>query len=195
MKTRSLLLSCVLAVPALHAAEPKAAPAIISTEIGGKDLQFMLAASNAGIVQTNLGELAKKRAQSDAVKLLGEAVATGHAATKTELQILASKKGVAVSNTPNREQIALVDTILKLDGEKFEKACMTEIVRLQQMEVADFESAAESSDPDVKAFAVKFLPQLREQFLLAKKIGAMAARPSPTAAPAFRATAPNRDRK
>ena len=90
MKTRSLLLSVVLAVSALHAAEPKAVPVIFSTEIGGRDLQFMLAASNAGIVQTNLGELAKKRAQSDAVKLLGEAVATGHAATKTELLFIAS---------------------------------------------------------------------------------------------------------
>ena len=195
MKIRPLLLTLLLAVPAVRAADTKPAPAIISTEIGGKDLQFMLAASNAGIVQTNLGELAKKRAQNEAVKLLGEAVATGHAATKTELQILASKKGVGVSNTPNREQIALVDNILKLSGEKFEKACMDEIIRLQQVEVADFESAAESSDPDVNAFARKFLPQLREQFLLAKKIGAMAARPSPTAAPAFRATAPNRDKK
>ncbi len=147
-------------------------PALLSSEMGGKDLAFLTAIADAAILQTNLGEMAKMRGSDEGVKLIGEAVAASHAEAKTELQMVTAKKGVSVTTTPNRGQIALIDRVSKHPGLTFDQACLEEMIRVLAGEIAQLESAAQSTDAEVKAFAEKLLPQLREQFLLAKKIAA-----------------------
>ena len=56
-------------------------------------------------------------------------------------------------------------------------------MRLEQKEAADFDAAMKSGDPDVRAFAERFLPQFNEQSLLAQKITGIGAKPAPAPSP------------
>jgi putative membrane protein len=206
----SIFIVVALAVAGQLRAQDAKKPAVLSTELSGKDLQFLTGAMDAAVVAANVGELTKSRGASDPVKLLGEAVSKIHIAEKAELERLANSKGVPISSTPNPRQITAIDTISKLTGETLEKACLDEIVRIEQKEAADFDAAMKSGDADVRAFAERFLPQFKEQSLLAQKIAGIGAKPtpspgatpaaspaaksaaSPAASPAFRGKPPTR---
>jgi putative membrane protein len=196
MKMRILPLLVLSILPTLgfsiRAADSDAF-AILSSDIGVKDLSFLQATANNSIMQANIGELARKRGGSELLKLFGDALATSNRAIKNELQTLATLKGVSVSNTPNEQQIAILDRLAKLSGVPFEQTCIDVLAKRQVEEAADFENAALSRDPDVKAFAVKFLPQMREQLVLMKRLTAPPAKTG--GSPLFRTTLPDRGKQ
>ncbi|HEX7778040.1 MAG TPA: DUF4142 domain-containing protein, partial [Vicinamibacterales bacterium] len=65
---------------------------------------------------------------------------------------------------------AVKDRLGKLDGAAFDKAYVAEMVKDHKQAITNFERAAKSADPDVKAFAEKMLPALKEHLSQAQAI-------------------------
>src|SRR5947207_11596348 len=58
-----------------------------------KDFKFVTDAARGGMSEVQLGELAKQRGESQAVRTFGERMATDHKKANDELKDLAAKKG------------------------------------------------------------------------------------------------------
>ena len=197
-----LAVSLALAVPHEGAPPPvakhdEAAPAakeaapskIISSELSGQDLEFLISAEQAGRLQNWLGEQAEK-AESDQIKAVGGALKSSQADEDKLLTQIATRKGVPYpADRPPLPQIKkLTEQFEKLKGPKFDKAVMDQILAVNQLEVSLYESAIHSSDSEIKKLAEEVLPLAKEKLQLAEKMTGTARRTNVT--PAFRTANP-----
>ncbi len=135
------------------------------------DKTFATKVAQDGMAEIELGKLAEQKGSHPQVKSFGERMQTDHAKANDELKTLASEKGVTLPASPNQQQEALKTKLDKLDGAAFDRAYADAMVQDHQKAVSEFEKESKSaSDADVKAFAAKTLPTLREHLRLAREM-------------------------
>jgi putative membrane protein len=186
------LVGLLITVPALASAqaptkeskESKAARA--DSKMARGDQKFIKEAAGDGMAEVQLGQLAEQRAASDSVKQFGKRMATDHAKAGDELKQLASQKGVELPTALDRGHQRLYDRLSKLTGADFDRAYMKEMVKDHDKDVKAFQKEADAGkDPDVKAWAAKTLPALKEHQDQAKQVMAsVQGKSSPAASPA-----------
>ena len=167
------------ALPPVPQVGEKPAGELIATDLGGRDLQFFSTAIESGLLVAHLGDLAKTRAESGAIKDVGSALANTQADENKQLVRLAALKGVTLSAAPPAQLPALTEELGKLSGSGFDKACMDKIIATSKESVAAYEVAVESKDADIKSFSEQMLPISKEKLRLAEKMtgaGAKAAK-------------------
>jgi putative membrane protein len=124
---------------------------------------FVTKAAQDGMAEVALGKLAAKQASNEEVKHFGQQMVNDHTKANSELKELALKKGIAFPSEESAKQKALQDRLAKLSGADFDRAYMHAMVKNHDSAVALFEKESHSgSDPEVKAWAAKTLPVLRE---------------------------------
>ena len=138
---------------------------------------FMKHAAQGGVAEIALAQLAKEKASNADVKAFAERLERDHSKANDELKSLASSKHVTLPDAPTKYAANAKARLSKLSGAEFDRAYITEMVQDHQKDVREFEKAASSgSDVDVKAFASKTLPTLKEHLQqaqqLAKTVGA-----------------------
>jgi putative membrane protein len=173
--------------PAPISTERRPPSTIISSEIGGRDLQFLSAALEHGRVQLYLGELAKNKADTEQVKAVGDVLSSTQMEENKKLVRLAMMKGVTLPSAEPVGKKAVDAKLGKLTGPKFDKTLMEEIINVNQQAVATYEAAANTKDGDIKAFIDQGLPLAKEKLLLANKMSGNARRSDKT--PGFRSQA------
>ena len=168
------------ALPPVPQVGEKPAGELITTDIGGRDLEFLWSTVQNGLMVAAFGELAKTRAESGAIKDVGSALANTQADENKQLIRLAALKGVAISTAEPPEVLAkLSEDLDKLTGSNFDKACMDRIIVISKVVVTAYEGAAASKDADIKSFSEQMLPIAKEKLRLAEKMtgaGAKAAK-------------------
>ena len=167
------------ALPPVPQVGEKPAGELITTDIGGRDLQFFSSAIESGLLVAYLGDLAKTRAESGAIKDVGSALANTQADENKQLVRLAALKGVTLSTEPPAQLPALTEELGKLTASNFDKACMDKIIATSKEAVTAYEGAVESKDADIKSFSEQMLPISKEKLRLAEKMtgaGAKAAK-------------------
>jgi putative membrane protein len=98
---------------------------------------------------------------------------TDHSKVNDELKALAARKQTSVSSTMGVKENALKLKLEVLSGETFDKSYMSSMVKDHQDDVAAFQKEADTgTDPDVKSFASKTLPTLKEHLSMAQRIAA-----------------------
>ena len=156
--------------------------ALITTELGGRDLQFFLQVYELGALQTWLGEQAKQRGEGDRVKALGDALQATQVEENQLLVRLAQRKGLQLSEpkktTPRQKSVQT--KLAKLTGAKFDEAVLEQIVTTTQEETDAYSQAAASTDPDVKRFAEQINSIVKDKLVLASRV---AGKPVPEGAP------------
>ena len=159
---------------------------LITSEMSGQDLRFFTAATEAGSLQGYLVDLLRSRAESDAIKALGGALASTQEQENKQIARLAAAKGWTISTQPTAAQIALGEELAKQPGSHFDKAVMDKVIAASEQSVVAYEAASKSADRDIQTFAQQMLPLAQEKWRLAQKMtGAGKA-----AAPLFRTGAP-----
>ena len=96
---------------------------------------------------------------------------TDHGRANTELADLVKSKGIAVPTAADPAQKATRDRLSALNGADFDRAYMSQMVSDHTADVALFErEAAEGQDHDIKAWAARTLPTLRDHLALARQV-------------------------
>ena len=161
---------------------------LISSDIGGLDLRFLRNASEAGLLQAYLGELAKTKGQTDHVRKLGATLASTQAEENEQLGKLATRKGVSIPGEVAAVRSKLVGELEMLEGLKFDKAVLDQLLAVNRLAVSAYEAGANSQDPDIKNFVSQMLPVAKARLQLASK---MAGAPTQTnGVPQFRTSTP-----
>ena len=124
---------------------------------------FMTNAAEGGIAEVELGRVAVQNASDPKVKQFGQRMVDDHTKVDDELKDIAARKNVTLPTRPDAKQQATLDRLSKLHGAEFDRAYMQDMVKDHKEDVAEFQRASNSeSDSDVKAWAAKTLPILRD---------------------------------
>jgi putative membrane protein len=179
------ILIFILLAAALRQADAQSTkkPPLISSDLSGVDVQFLTAAAEQGNVQATLSELAVTHAQSADVKAFGQALAKENAVQSEQIKLIAINKGLTLPESLNAKKTADTLKLEKLQGLKFDKAYVTEMLAQMQNYEAIFEHATQSDDPDIKSFATSALPKIKQRLAF---LNHTAGNPSTTATPHFR---------
>ena len=139
--------------------------------VNNADRDFVSKAATGGVTEVELGRIAAIRAARPSVRSFGDRMVTDHSRGNAELAALAQSKGLPLPTALEPSQQAMRDRLSALSGPDFDRAYMSEMVRDHTEDIALFERAAEiSADPDIKAWAARSLPMLRDHLALARQV-------------------------
>jgi len=134
------------------------------------DKTFVLEASEAGMAEVALGDLAKTKGSSKEVKDFGKMMVTDHSKANKELKALAQKKGIDLPTECKMcEQKA--QQFKNLSGKEFDKKFMEVMVADHKDAVSKFTNeSTQGNDNDLKTWAGQKLPTLQHHLSMAEKI-------------------------
>lgn len=186
-RTHSLLaivaaVATTLAMGAAQAQQASAPSASASSAMGSTpaaaakstlsraDQKFMTEAAGAGMYEVEVSKLVADRSQNADLKSFAQMLITDHTAANTELMGIAQAKNVSLPPTMPKSKQSDIDKLAKLKGDAFDKAFIQQAgLKAHREAVTLFDGESKSGkDADVKGFATKILPKLREHLAAAQ---------------------------
>ncbi|HKS40192.1 MAG TPA: DUF4142 domain-containing protein [Blastocatellia bacterium] len=138
--------------------------------LSSSDKKFVMETAQDGMMEVELAKLAVDKASSEEVKQYAQRLVDDHTKANGELTQLASQKGVMVPQD-EKAMMKSKDKLSKLSGAAFDREFMNLMVKDHTKAVKEFEDAStKSKDTDLKDWAAKTLPTLREHLQMARDI-------------------------
>jgi putative membrane protein len=139
--------------------------------VSEEDSKFAVEAASGGMMEVQLGELAQQKALSQQVKDFGQKMVTDHSKANDELKALAARKNITLPPAPGDDHMDHIKKLSDKSGKEFDKDYIDLMVKDHKNDIDKFEKCSkDAKDADLKAFAEKSLPVLREHHEAAKKI-------------------------
>jgi putative membrane protein len=148
-----------------------AGASLAEDRLSQKDKNFLKEAASGGQFEVKLGKIAEEQATSPEVKKFGELMVKDHTALNKLLTDLADSKGLDIPKKMNKKDQEEFEKLSKLNGADFDSRYMKLMVADHVNDVSKFEEMANgASDPDVRAFANKALPVLKDHLQRARQL-------------------------
>lgn len=134
------------------------------------DRRFVQEAAQQGQGELALAQVAEQKAQSPEAKRLAQELVTSHSQANQQLSQLAFSKNIDIATEPSAAQRSRIQSIEKLQGERFDKEFLTQAAKDHRKSLSLFEKAARNSeDPDIKGWAQKMIPTLEQHLAMAQR--------------------------
>ena len=135
------------------------------------DEMFVKMAASGGMLEVKAGVLAQDKTANADVRAFGAKMVTDHTKAGNELKAAAKVAGIKVPDTLLDEHQKHLDHLKDMKKDDFDKAYIHHMVADHEEDVALFEKASkEAKDKNIKTFAEKTLPTIKEHLAMAKKI-------------------------
>lgn len=135
------------------------------------DAEFFDEATQGGLLEVRLGQLAVKQGASEEVRKYGQRMIDDHGKLNQQLAQVAGTKGLAVPQVLDKKHQDIVDKLAKETGASFDRAYMSRMVDDHKEDVKAFEKMTkDGKDHDMKLLANSALPSLREHLAQAKEM-------------------------
>lgn len=139
--------------------------------VSSEGREFISDAASGGMMEVELGTMAVQNASSQEVKDFGRRMIDDHSRVNNELKSIAAEENVPVPATLKSENRDEVDKLSKLNGSDFDKEYIDMMVKDHEKDIKDFEDMAQNAqNSNLKAFAQKTLPTLRQHLKMAQDI-------------------------
>jgi putative membrane protein len=133
------------------------------------DAAFIRAADQINLAEMKLGKVAEENAKNDLVKKFGTQSMSDHAHMNMELRKITAKQGITLNEKLDSKHQEMLDELAKLKEVSFDKAYTKDMISGHEKAIELFENEAKTGrDPEVKMWAEKCLPILREHLKLAQ---------------------------
>jgi len=147
------------------------APQAIMAGLSKEDRTFVTEAAMGGLMEVELGRVATQHGTMDSVKRFGQRMVDDHSRANDELRQIATTKGISLPTELDEKHKNEVSKMSKLSGADFDKAYATAMLNDHVKDVAAFEKESQKgNDPDIKAFATKTLPTLKQHLEMAREL-------------------------
>lgn len=124
---------------------------------------FLVKAVQDGLAEVELGKIAVQRGSSDRVKNFGQKMVDDHGKANTELAQIAAAKGVTLPQQMASRHKKLATRLSKLTGAGFDREYLRHQIKDHNRAIAMFSAMAQNGkDADLKSFATKTLPTLKD---------------------------------
>ena len=135
------------------------------------DEGFVQKAAMGGIAEVDAGGMAQEKGSSQAVKDFGQKMVQDHSKANDELKQIATSKNMALPTAPDDKHKKAEAMLGAKTGAGFDRAFKAQMVADHKSTIALFQHEATSgSDPDLKAFAAKTLPDLKDHLKMAQAL-------------------------
>lgn len=142
-----------------------------STNAASDARSFISTAAEDGMFEVQAGQAAASKARSADVKQFGQEMAADHTKAGNELKQLAQKESVTLPTDVSAAQKQKLEKLKALSGAEFDREYMNMMVEAHQKAVDLFQNQASmGNNTDVKAFASKTLPTLKDHLEKARSI-------------------------
>jgi putative membrane protein len=147
-----------------------AAMALCAQSVADRDRSFIEKAAKGGMQEVHIGKKGVDGATDAQVKAYAQKIVDAHTKANEELKSLAQKKGI---QWPSEQYDAAMDKSLSATkGADFDRQFVHLMISDHEKDIAMFEDAAKNaSDPDLRQWANKMLPDLRKHLADAKSLG------------------------
>ncbi|MBX9602745.1 MAG: DUF4142 domain-containing protein [Bryobacteraceae bacterium] len=136
-----------------------------------QDQEFARKAAMGGMFEVEAGRLAARQANAQKIKDFGNRMVKDHTAVNRELKQWARSNKMTLPATMGGEHQQHLRKLRSARGADFDRQYMMMMAEDHQKDVALFETQAGSgSNSDLKNFASKHLPSLREHLRMAREI-------------------------
>lgn len=154
--------TCAASSLAQSAEAPKKVMA--SKTLSKNDREFMLKAAGGGLYEVEVSRLALQKAQSPDVKKYADMLVKHHTKANDELKVLATAKPLRLPSAMPDGKKAKMDALAKKSGAEFDRDYVTMVgVDDHRADIELFEEEIKTGrDTEVKAFAVRTLPVLKQ---------------------------------
>jgi len=140
-------------------------------QVGVADQVFAMMAAEGGLTEVQLSKLAADQASSAEVKQVAQRLVQDHTKANQELLTIAKQKDISVPKELDDTHEDVVKLFSRLEGAQFDREFLRYQVMHHEKDVAAFNlQAKEGQDPDLKAFAAKQLPVLKEHLQQARDL-------------------------
>lgn len=134
------------------------------------DTKFMTKAASGGMLEVQLGKAVAPNAMSPQVKMIAERMITDHTKINEELKAMAAKMNVTLPTTLGNDAESVYKDVTGKKGIAMEKEYVDKMESDHKEDVKDFEEAStKAASPELRAFAAKTLPTLREHLAMIEK--------------------------
>jgi len=135
------------------------------------DEKFADAAAVGGMEEVQLGQLAAQKGASDEVRQFGQRMVDDHSKAGDDLKQVASGKGWTLPAALDAKAQADVQKLSALSGDKFDKEYVSMMLKDHKKDVAEFQKESTGgADADIKSFAARTLPVIREHLQMIQRI-------------------------
>lgn len=139
--------------------------------VTGNDREFVVKAAQDGLAEIAIAELAQKGASGDDVKNFARRMIADHGKSSKELETVAAKLGLILPKNPGEKQVGDMKHFTGLTAAAFDRDYSRHMVEAHEAAVTLFEKQAKGGDsPELRAYAEKTLPVLREHLKLARAL-------------------------
>lgn len=136
-----------------------------------RDNEFVTKAASSGMAEVAIGKLAQNKAKNAEVKKLADRVVTDHTKANEELMRLARDAGIPVSEKPDADHNTKVKHFRSEADANFDREFVNHMVDSHTKGVALFTQASkELKNEELRSFAAKTLPTIREHLDMAKRL-------------------------
>jgi len=131
----------------------------VTVKLSQKDVSFIQKAGGGGQQEVENGKMAEKQGKSADVKRIGARMVADHTKANKELTELANRKGVKFDTGGVRAQ--------NIGAADFDRQYLKLLEMDHKNDIAEFQKEAKSGDDrDLKAWASKTLPMLKEHLAM-----------------------------
>lgn len=167
-----LALEPTIAGIGMQTAQPtKTTPSMSSPMANG---EFVMMAGHAGNTEVALSDLAASHSSSQAVKTAALKISADHKAAGAELMGIARSKNITTPDDkelgPDGDNARL--QMEKLTGANFDTMWIAHMIEDHRKAIDLFTAQTKSTDMEIRAFAAKTLPALREHLAMVQKLKA-----------------------
>jgi putative membrane protein len=137
----------------------------------GTTHQFALSAAMGGMTEVEMSKLALRNSSNSKIKSFAQMMVNDHSKANSELQSMATSKGLELPTTLDKEHAAAVAGLAKQTGAAFEQAYTKQMVSDHQKTVTLFkQEASDNNDAELAAFAKKTLPTIETHLQMAMQL-------------------------
>ncbi len=133
--------------------------------------EFVTMTASDGMMEVELSKIAASKATSAEVKSFANQMIKDHTKANEELKSLADKKQITLPTSMSDDNKDAIEKVAKKTGKEFDQEYIDQMVEAHKKDVEAFDKASrDSKDNDIKEWAAKTLPTLRDHLGMAEKL-------------------------
>jgi putative membrane protein len=148
------------------------APAHSKSSVTKKDSDFLKKLAETNIAEIETGKLAQSKSKDEKVLNFSKHMIEDHTAGLNDVKKLADAKGVALPSEPNKAHKEAAAKLSKLEGEKFDKAYLTDagLKDHKAAKALTTKVATTADDSELKALAEKMSATITKHIEMVEEV-------------------------
>jgi putative membrane protein len=131
---------------------------------------FLIKSADARMLDAQVGLLAFEKSTNSAIRDFGEQIMKDHSVLLEKIKTLAVQRNISLPNQISNRKVDDHRNLSKEDGQEFDRTFIKMIIVDHERDLKLFKKAVESNDPEVRAFAKRYLPLIQSDLDKIKKI-------------------------